>query len=107
VYEIPSYVYSGAPFTAADLVTPIREGADEALAAELARVRARVPSATSVLRQGYPVDQILSVLDSEHADLLVLGTHGRRGLPRALLGSVAEKLVRLAPVPVLTAHAPA
>jgi nucleotide-binding universal stress UspA family protein len=39
----------------------------------------------------------------EHkADLIVMGTHGRRGLSRAFLGSVAEKVVRLSPVPVLT-----
>jgi len=36
--------------------------------------------------------------------MIVLGTHGRRGLPRALLGSVAEKVVRTAHVPVLTVH---
>jgi hypothetical protein len=36
--------------------------------------------------------------------LIVIGTHGRRGLPRAILGSVAEKVVRLSPVPVLTVH---
>lgn len=36
------------------------------------------------------------------ADLVIVGTHGRRGVARALLGSVAEKVVRLSPVPVLT-----
>ena len=41
---------------------------------------------------------------SFRADLIVLGTHGRRGLNRALLGSVAEKIVRMADVPVLTVH---
>jgi nucleotide-binding universal stress UspA family protein len=35
---------------------------------------------------------------------MVVGTHGRRGMARFLLGSVAEKIVRLSPVPVLTAH---
>jgi hypothetical protein len=38
--------------------------------------------------------------------LIVMGTHGRRGVPRALIGSVAERVVRTAPVPVLTVHAP-
>jgi nucleotide-binding universal stress UspA family protein len=40
------------------------------------------------------------------ADLVVMGTHGRRGLSHALIGSVAEKTVRMSPVPVLTVHAP-
>ena len=38
------------------------------------------------------------------ADLVVMGTHGRRGVARVLLGSVAEKMVRTAPCPVLTVH---
>lgn len=40
------------------------------------------------------------------ADLIVMGTHGRKGIARALIGSVAEAVVRAAPVPVLTVHAP-
>ena len=39
------------------------------------------------------------------ADLIVMGTHGRRGLARALIGSVAESVVRTSPVPVMTVHA--
>lgn len=105
VYEIPSYVYAGAPYTPADLITPIREGATKALDDELSTVRAAVPGATSVLRNGRPADEILHVAKDIHADLLVVGTHGRRGVPRALLGSVAERLVRTAPIPVLTTHA--
>jgi len=42
-----------------------------------------------------------------HVDLIVVGTHGRTGLPRALMGSTAEKVVRTSEVPVLTVHAAA
>ena len=52
---------------------------------------------------GTPVDAILHAAD--HADLLVLGTHGRRGPSRWWLGSVAERVVRGAPVPVLVTRA--
>jgi nucleotide-binding universal stress UspA family protein len=38
------------------------------------------------------------------ADLIIMGTHGRRGIARTLIGSVAEKVVRTAPCPVLTVH---
>ena len=45
--------------------------------------------------------------DEIGADLIVVGTHGRRGIARALLGSVAEGIVRLATRPVVTVHLPA
>ena len=45
---------------------------------------------------------ILQAAKEGGADVIVLGTHGRRGLSRVFLGSVAEKVVRLSPVPVLT-----
>jgi nucleotide-binding universal stress UspA family protein len=49
-----------------------------------------------------PVQAILDYAEREQIDLLVVGTHGRRGLAHVLLGSVAEALVRRAPCPVLT-----
>ena len=55
-----------------------------------------------LLRTGDPRDMILQAANEVHADLIVIGTHGRRGLARALLGSVAEEIVRTAPCPVVT-----
>ena len=51
---------------------------------------------------GHPAETIVHVAQERAADLIVMGTHGRTGLRHALLGSVAEKVVRLAPCPVLT-----
>jgi nucleotide-binding universal stress UspA family protein len=51
------------------------------------------------------VEAILDVAKLLPADLIVLGTHGRTGLKHAVLGSVAERVVRLAPCPVLTVKA--
>ena len=51
---------------------------------------------------GHPADAIVRVAQEGGADLIVMGTHGRTGLQHVLLGSVAEKVVRLAPCPVLT-----
>jgi len=67
-------------------------------------VRAEGPRTDAVFRQGTPFDVILDVAKSEGCDLIVIGTHGRRGVARVLLGSVAERVVRLSPVPVLTVH---
>lgn len=51
---------------------------------------------------GQPADTIVRVAKERGADLIVMSTHGRTGLQHVLLGSVAEKVVRLAPCPVLT-----
>ncbi len=64
------------------------------------RTRARV------LLWGDPADEILRAARRSRADLIVIATHGRRGLPRALMGSVAEKVVRYADRPVLVLPPP-
>ena len=56
---------------------------------------------------GAPADAIIRLAESEHVDLVVMGTHGRTGLKRLLMGSVAEAVVRRAPCPVLTYKQPA
>jgi nucleotide-binding universal stress UspA family protein len=72
------------------------------------RLRRSVPSGATVtteVRVGNAARQILEVAKEHGADLIVLGTHGRTGLAHVLMGSVAEKIVRLAPCPVLTLRA--
>ncbi|MBM3224765.1 MAG: universal stress protein [Candidatus Tectomicrobia bacterium] len=51
---------------------------------------------------GHPAETIVRIAQERAADLIVMGTHGRTGLQHALLGSVTEKVVRLASCPVLT-----
>jgi universal stress protein A len=53
---------------------------------------------------GRPVDEIIRYATQHEIDLISMGTHGRGGVERLLLGSVAEHVVRHAPCPVLTAH---
>jgi nucleotide-binding universal stress UspA family protein len=55
-----------------------------------------------VLRTGVPWVEIVGTAVDEHVDMIVMGTHGRTGLDRFLLGSVTERVVRTAPCPVLT-----
>jgi nucleotide-binding universal stress UspA family protein len=59
-------------------------------------------SAAVQFRHGVPHEEIVRCAREQAADLIVMGTHGRRGVAHVLLGSVAEKVVRLAPCPVLT-----
>ncbi len=65
-----------------------------------ARVRATVYASTRVV-DGLPVDQIEAVAGEIEPSFIVMATHGRSGLGRALMGSVAEGVVRRAPVPVM------
>lgn len=72
-----------------------------------AKARQRGLKARTVVRTGTPHQEIVALATDERADLVVIGTHGRGGLNRALLGSVADRVVRLAPCPVLTVREPA
>ncbi|HSP13996.1 MAG TPA: universal stress protein [Thermoanaerobaculia bacterium] len=56
----------------------------------------------SIVVEGTPAAAILRVAEAEHADLIAMGTHGRGGLQRLLMGSVAERVIREAHLPVLT-----
>ncbi len=80
----------------------LEAAASKALAAATVRLKARYAGADSVLKSGTATDQLLVTCEEIGADLVVMGTHGRRGVSRMLLGSVAEKTVRLSKVPVLT-----
>lgn len=96
----PSY----AAYSEAIIVWPTEEiakVAEKQLAAVLAKARTKYPRTDSVLVIGNPWETILEVAKEQHASLIVMGTHGRRGLSRMLLGSIAEKVVRLSPIPVL------
>jgi len=70
---------------------------------QAARIKG-LPIDGSFLEMGSPWRSIVNIAGERHYDLIVLGTHGRKGLSHALLGSVAEKVVRCAPCPVLTVH---
>lgn len=56
---------------------------------------------------GVPFQVIIDTARAAHVDLIIMGTHGRTGLPHVLVGSVAERVVRLAPCPVLVMRVPA
>lgn len=98
-FELP---YGYAVLDVAELMNGLEDAARAQLAEALDKVKQRVPGATGIVRCGAPWEEILAVARQQGADLVVVGTHGRKGLPHALLGSVAEKVVRLSPVPVLT-----
>jgi nucleotide-binding universal stress UspA family protein len=60
------------------------------------------PDFQRIILSGNPASEILKTIDSEAIDLVVMGTHGYKGLEHAIFGSVAEKVVKNSAVPVLT-----
>jgi nucleotide-binding universal stress UspA family protein len=112
VWDRPAYVADtvvvaqggGKPKSLAEM---IRENAEAEMKEFLAscQVSADV-RVTSHLESGEPASTILRVAEKTGVDLVIVGTHGRTGVRHLLLGSIAEKLVRLSPVPVLTVPPP-
>ena len=87
-----------------DILAQSEQAADERLHELAAKTGLPLDRVVTKALIGTPVDQILSLIADERIDLVVLGTHGRGMVGHLLLGSVAERLVRRAPVPVLTVH---
>ena len=77
-------------------------GGNQDAIGQLARTRCTAEVGQVMVRTGDARDVINQTAKELGADLIVMGTHGRRGLSRALLGSVAENVVRTAPCAVLT-----
>lgn len=106
--EVPSY---GEGTVSVETARSVRESArawtEDALADWVGKARAEGLDARAVLRIGVAHEEIVTLAGEERADLIVIGTYGRGGISRALLGSVADRVVRLAPCPVLTVREPA
>jgi nucleotide-binding universal stress UspA family protein len=101
----------GEPLAAATELPPVAVDPNPPFEAEcrlrleaLAREKlAEVPHEIFVA-SGNAAPRILNLATERHIDLIVMGTHGYKGVKRFLLGSVAERVVRESPVPVLTIH---
>jgi nucleotide-binding universal stress UspA family protein len=99
------YVGAGSELVYWDqLLSSMEEEARKMLAATFSPAeRAQLKIEEKVVH-GIPFSVILEEAQQGHVDLIVMATHGRTGLSHAVLGSVAERVVRLSPVPVLTIH---
>ncbi len=104
VVEPPPYPMDGyAPSSAtADLLTDLEEQASQELAQWLPEVQAAGVPVTRYVVIGSPYRKIIETAEAEQADLIVMATAGRTGFSRLVMGSVAERVVRTSPCPVLT-----
>jgi len=100
--------FSGAPFARGlgeDVLAEARRWAERELETWGQRARDAGLRARGQLRAGNAAREIVALATDERADLIVIGTHGRGGLDRALLGSVADRVIRQAPCHVLSVRA--
>ncbi|MBX3269407.1 MAG: universal stress protein [Sandaracinaceae bacterium] len=103
-YQLPVFALpDGAMMPTAEMAAAVSTDAQRALDAMEA------PEGRTVVRhltEGVPHKEIERLVDELDIDLVVVGTHGRTGIRRLLIGSVAERVVRTCPVPVLTVPPP-
>jgi nucleotide-binding universal stress UspA family protein len=92
---VPAAVYD-------DMERSMRAYAQKELDKLAAKARGAKVRVRTLLLDGTPAERIVRAARSYHADVIVIGTHGRTGLARVFLGSVAERVVGTAPCPVLT-----
>jgi nucleotide-binding universal stress UspA family protein len=93
--------YVSSPWLSAEINRAFREGAMETLGRLLTRAKEYGVRGEALELQGLPAYQIVHAAESRDVDLIVMGTHGRMGLLRLLLGSLVEEVVAKAPCPVL------
>jgi nucleotide-binding universal stress UspA family protein len=97
---IPAHAASHAP---AELLEQIREGEQSRASNELDAIMETIPTmhrGRQIVRRGPPAETICEEAAKDY-DLVVVSTHGRTGFSQFFIGSVAERVVRLSPIPVL------
>lgn len=102
IYVIDTASWTGLPMESSfeGVGETLRNEGESALR-QLER-RAQDRPVETEIRQGSPAREVVDFATEEGIDVIVMGTHGRAGVDRLLLGSVAERVVRSSPVPVLT-----
>jgi nucleotide-binding universal stress UspA family protein len=108
-YPIPGYTFpDGSVVASPKMMDELAEQAERHLSEWKRDAEALGASnVVSVKAVGEPATEIVAYARERGMDLVVVGTHGRTGLEHALMGSVAERVVRRAPCPVLTVRPPA
>jgi nucleotide-binding universal stress UspA family protein len=105
VIEPTSYV-AGDEFGSAEIYTKLHDIAERDAKTSMSKLLGRLKKsnikAQGLLLKGFAHDQIVKAAKSKKANMIVIGTHGRTGLSKLFMGSVAGKVISLATCPVLT-----
>lgn len=102
VYQLPVYTYPGLEPTA---LPGFHAEVSAAASRAVQQLSAQTGGLRALLREGDPANEILAAAEDEKVRMIVMGTHGRRGLAHLFLGSVAEQVIRKSNIPVLTVRA--
>jgi nucleotide-binding universal stress UspA family protein len=97
---VPPVIVEDSAYFEVEDVEGRREAAEAYVAGLAAEMQAKGVRTETRVRRGDPVTEILAAAKEEGADLIAMTTHGRSGLPRVLFGSIAEGVLRHAPIPV-------
>ena len=92
------------PALATNIIKEVEEETEAYMKAEVEKLRDEGVKVSGITRDGLVPDMILAVADETHADVIAMSTHGRTGVKRWLLGSVADKVVHHAHIPVMLIH---
>jgi nucleotide-binding universal stress UspA family protein len=107
-YEPPNVVQAAAvaPFVYEEWNQNVRASVRKKLDLLVGEAQTAGVHATGIVEAGNPDESILKAADDYHADLIIMGTHGRKGVSRIFLGSVASRVIASAPCAVLTVRLP-
>lgn len=102
-YTLPAYIapIEGSFVAPPEYATALSDRLQQQLTALRERARAKIAQADTKLVLGVAYAEVPRLAEELGADLIIVGTHGRTGLRHAFIGSVAERIVRLASCPVL------
>lgn len=107
-YGIPAYnLPSGFVLPSPEVAANLSNVAQQALDRSLEHAKTKWERCSAILRDGDPRDEIAKIATEVGAGLIVIGTHGRSGWRRWVMGSVADRIVRTSHLPVLVVPAPA
>jgi len=106
VEAIGSIAAMGYEIDSEHYVSGIKEERRQALSEILAKVSFPADKMRAIFQIGHPVDELLKIVIREKVDLMVMGIKGRSDLEHMLVGSVAEKIFRRSPVPILSYRDP-
>lgn len=105
-YLMPVAGWEGAWAFPQDVITQLEAGSRTKLESTLQKARETLPTTSAVFYNGDPRDGVPKLAADLKVDLIVMGTHGRKGLSRAIMGSVTESVIRHAPCAVLAVRHP-
>lgn len=98
------YLFAHNPAEGNNIIKMIEKEAKDYMKAEVSKLQDEGIKVTGVTRDGIAPDTILDVAEETNADVIAMSTHGRSGVQRWLMGSVAEKVVHHSHIPVMLIH---